>query len=217
MNALNLFQLGGPLMWPLLGLAILGFIYFVERTLFLHKGQIRAGVFVSGIKNLLLKRRLLEALTVCEETPGPVAVVVKAILLHYNCSENEMRICIQNAALVEIPILERRIGTIGVVAKISPLLGLLGTVLGVLQGFFVMQEKGPYADITLFSGYIAQALISTATGIAIAIVAYLAHHFLQGRVRALVHDIEWVGNDMIQFLLKDLPEDQAWEASHSKN
>jgi biopolymer transport protein ExbB len=68
-----------------------------------------------------------------------------------------------------------------------------------------MQTSGPYANAADFSGIISQALITTATGLALAIMAYLAHHFLLGRVRALVHDMEWVGNDMLQFLLVDLP------------
>ncbi|MGE9294177.1 MAG: MotA/TolQ/ExbB proton channel family protein [Puniceicoccales bacterium] len=203
----SLIERGGPLMWPLLVLSLIGFIFFVERTLYLHKGQIRTNTFVDGIKNLVRKRRLLEALTVCEETPGPVASVVKAALLNHDKSEEKMRGAIRDAALVEIPSLERRVGTIAAIAKVSPLLGLLGTVVALLNAFVQMQLKGPYANASTFSGDVAQALITTATGLAIAIMAYLAHHFLHGRVRALVHDMEWVGNDIIQFMHRDVPED----------
>ena len=202
----SLIERGGPLMWPLLVLSLIGFVFFVERTLYLHKGQIRTNTFVDGIKNLVRKRRPLEALTVCEETPGPVASVVKAALLNHDKSEDKMRGAIREAALVEIPSLERRVGTIAAIAKISPLLGLLGTIVALLSAFTQMQEKGPYANAATFSGDVSQALITTATGLAIAIMAYLAHHFLHGRVRALVHDMEWVGNDIIQFLNRDLPE-----------
>ncbi|MBC2593013.1 MotA/TolQ/ExbB proton channel family protein [Ruficoccus amylovorans] len=205
----SLIERGGPLMWPLLVLSLIGFIFFVERTLYLHKGQIRTNTFVDGIKNLVRKRRLLEALTVCEETPGPVASVVKAALLNHDKSEEKMRGAIRDAALVEIPSLERRVGTIAAIAKISPLLGLLGTIVALLNAFLTMQEKGPYANASNFSGDVAQALITTATGLAIAIMAYLAHHFLHGRVRALVHDMEWVGNDIIQFLHRDVPEEES--------
>ncbi|MDP0496839.1 MAG: MotA/TolQ/ExbB proton channel family protein [Verrucomicrobiota bacterium JB024] len=212
----SLIERGGPLMWPLLVLSLIGFVFFVERTLYLHKGQIRTNTFVDGIKNLVRKRRLLEALTVCEETPGPVASVVKAALLNHDKSEDKMRGAIRDAALVEIPSLERRVGTIAAIAKISPLLGLLGTIVALLSAFTQMQEKGPYANAATFSGDVAQALITTATGLAIAIMAYLAHHFLHGRVRALVHDMEWVGNDIIQFLNRDLPEDDNEDESAEK-
>ncbi len=203
----NLLDQGGPMMWPLLILSLLGFVFFIERALFLHKGQIRPPAFLDGITNLVRKRRLLEALTVCEETPGPVACVVKAALLRHNCTESEMRTAVQAAALVEIPVLERRVGTIAAIAKVSPLLGLLGTVVALIQAFLMMEELGPYAPVTLFTGQVANALISTATGLAIAVMAFLAHHFLLGRVRTLVHDMEWAGNQIMQLLLHDLPEE----------
>jgi biopolymer transport protein ExbB len=193
------------MMWPLFALSLLGCVFFLERALFLHKGQIRTTEFVEGIKNLARKRRILEALTVCEETPGPVAAVVKAALRHYQEDETRLRNAIQAMALVEIPTLERRLGTIAMIAKIAPLLGLLGTVLSMLKGFQRMQNGSSYADAADFSAIIAQALVTTASGLAIAVLAYLAYHFLHGRVRALVHDMEWVGNEMLQFLLVDLP------------
>lgn len=207
----NLIEQGGPMMWPLLALSLLGFVFFIERALYLHKGQIRPPAFLDGIKNLVRKRRLLEALTVCEETPGPVASVVKAALLHHNSSGEQMRIAVQDAALVEIPVLERRVGTIAAIAKVSPMLGLLGTIVALLQAFQNMQELGPYAPVSLFTGSVAQALISTAAGLSIAVMAFLAHHFLLGRVRTLVHDMEWAGNQVMQFLLHDLPEEEQAE------
>ncbi|HTB62204.1 MAG TPA: MotA/TolQ/ExbB proton channel family protein [Opitutales bacterium] len=204
---LSLLSQGGPMMWPLFGLSLLGLVFTVERLLFLHKGQIGTAKFIEGIKNLARKRRVLEALTVCEETPGPVAAVVKAALLHYREDETRLRGAIQAMALVEIPTLERRLGTIAVIAKIAPLLGLLGTVLSVLDGFRLMQNpvEGGYVNVLDFSTMIKQALVTTAVGLAVSILAYLAYHLLSGRVRALVHDMEWAGNDMLQFLLVDLP------------
>ncbi len=191
-------------MWLLLLLSIIGLVLFIERTLFLHRSQIRSTEFVSGIKNILRKRRMVEALTVCEETPGPVASVVKAGLLHYEDDEQKMRYAIQEAALVEIPVMERRIGSITAIAHVAPLLGLLGTVLGLINVFYLVQAEGAYAHAGVLAGGVWQALLTTAAGLAIAVPAYLGQHFLYGRVRALVHDMEWVGNDVMQFLLKDL-------------
>jgi len=203
---MNLFDPSSwSMMWPLFALSVLGLVFFLERALFLHKGQIRTAEFVEGIKNLARKRRVLEALTVCEETPGPVAAVVKAALMHYREDESRLRGAIQAMALVEIPTLERRLGTIAIIAKIAPVMGLLGTVLSLLNGFALMNQTGPYVNAAGFAGLIQTALVTTAAGLAIAIMAYLAHHFLYGRVRALVHDMEWVGNEMLQFLLVDLP------------
>jgi len=193
------FKQGGAMMWPLLLLGVFALIFFVERFLFLHKGQIRAHEFLEGIKNLLRKHRLVESLTVCEETPGPVARVIKAALLTHDEPEKILT-AIQAAAIVELPALERRISTIGMIAKIAPMLGLLGTVLSLFESFFSMKQAGPYAGIETFSASIAQALIATITGLALSIFSYICYHFLLGRVRAIVHDIEWSGNEIHQFL-----------------
>jgi biopolymer transport protein ExbB len=197
----SLFAKGGPVMWVLLALGLLGLLLFIERTLYLHRGQIRAAAFMSGIKNILAKRRIVEALTVCEETPGPVAAVVKAALLHADDEADTMRFQVQEAAVVELPALERRLGSIAAIAQVAPLVGLLGTVLGMATTFLAF-EKDYMAASALAAG-MWQALLCTAGSLMLAIPAHLAHHFLAGRVRAIVRDVEWAGNEMMRYLLTD--------------
>ncbi len=197
----SLFARGGPMMWILLLLGVLGLMLFIERTLYLHRGQIRSKDFIDGIKNILAKRRLLEALTVCEEAPGPVPAVVKAALLHANDDEVKMRFAVQEAALVEIPALERRVGTIAAIAQISPLVGLLGTLLGMIVTFRAFEHD--YATSSALAAGMWQALLSTAGGLMVGIPAHLAHHFLSGRVRAILRDVEWAGNEIMRYLLTE--------------
>src|SRR6202522_2141787 len=137
----SLLSHGGPMMWVLLALGLVLVVVFTERALYLHRGQIRSTAFLSGIKNILAKRRLVEALTVCEETPGPVAAVVKAALLHADEDAEAMRFHVQEAAVVELPALERQIGAIGAIAQVAPLVGLLGTVLGFIATFAAFQHN----------------------------------------------------------------------------
>lgn len=197
----SLFARGGPMMWVLLILGVLCLMLFIERALYLHRGQIRSTAFLSGIKNILAKRRIVEALTVCEETPGPVAAVVKAALLNADAEAEKMRFAVQEAALVELPALERRLGTISAIAQVAPLVGLLGTVLGMITTFLAF-EKDYMAASALAKG-MWQALLSTAGSLMLAIPAHLAHHFLSGRVRAIVRDVEWAGNEMMKYLLTE--------------
>ena len=199
----TLFTRGGPLMWVLVVVAAIGVVLFIERALYLHRGQIRSTAFVSGIKNILAKRRLMEALTVCEETPGPVAAVVKAALLHATDDEPKLRFAVQEAALIELPALERRLGAIAAIAQVAPLLGLLGTLLGLITTFHAFNEGGNYATATALAGGMWQALLTTAAGLIVAIPAHCAHHFLGGRVRALVRDMEWAANEIMQYLLHE--------------
>jgi biopolymer transport protein ExbB len=151
----------------------------------------------------------MEALTVCEETPGPVAAVVKSALLHADADEQTMRLAVQEAALVEIPVLERRLGSLAAIAQVAPLVGLLGTLLGMIATFHAFMQGGSYATAGALSTGMWQALISTAGGLVVAIPGHLAYHFLSGRVRAIVRDVEWAGNEIMKYLLveyRSLPE-----------
>lgn len=200
---LSVFSRGGPVMWLMLGLSLVGSVVFIERLLYLHRAQIRSTAFLEGIKNILGKRRLMEAVTVCEETPGPVAAVVKAALLHHDADESKLRLAVQEAALVELPVLERRLGVFAALAQVAPLLGLLGTVVGMIKTFYAFNRGGNYATPAALSGGMWEALLTAAAGLAIAVPAHLAFHFLSARVRAIVRDIEWVANDVMRFLLHD--------------
>lgn len=191
------------MMWVLLVLGGFALLLGIERTLYLHRGQIKAKAFIDGIKNILAKRRLVEALTVCEETPGPVAAVVKAALLHADDSAEAMRFHVQDAAVIELPALERRLGSIAAIAQVAPLVGLLGTVLGMVTTFLAFEQGGNYATAGALSAGMWQALLATAGSLMLAIPAHLAHHFLSGRVRAVVRDVEWSGNEIMKFLLTE--------------
>lgn len=188
------------MMWVLAGLALLGLTLFAERVLYLHRGQIRAKAFVEGVRNILEKRRLVEALTVCEEAPGPVAAVVKAALLHADDPAETMRFHVQEAGIVELPALERRLGAIAAVAQVAPLVGLLGTVLGMVTTFRAFEQGGHYAMAGALSAGMWQALIVAGASLMLAIPMHLAHHFLSARVRAIVRDMEWSGNEIMKYL-----------------
>ena len=187
------------MLWVIVLLGFVGLMLFIERVLFLHRGQIRAKAFVDGIKNILAKRRLVEALTVCEETPGPVAAVVKAALLHAHEDEARMRFAVQEAAIVEIPSLDRRLGSIAAIAQVAPLVGLLGTLLGFITTFAAFERD--YATASALARGMWMALLSTAGSLMLAIPTRLAHHFLASRVRAIIRDIEWAGNEIMEYLV----------------
>ena len=195
----NFILQGGAVMYPLLFISLLGFVLFVERSFFLHKGQIGTQDFLSGIKNLVRKKRLVEALTLCEDTPGPMARIMKSALLNYGESRETIRLAIQSAAIVEIPTLERRIGTIAALARVAPLLGFLGTLIAAFKALYLFESFN--GDSGVLSRLLAEALITSASGLAISVLAMLAYHFLYGRVRSLVHDFEWMGHEIHEFLI----------------
>ncbi len=199
----SVFAQGGAVMGLLVLLGLAALVIFVERALLLHRAQIRSTEFLNGIKNLLQKDRLMEALTLCEETPGPVAKLVKSGLRHASDNEQAMRFAVQEAALAELPVLERRISALAAIAQIAPLFGLLGTLLGMIKTFWLFNQGGNYATPTVLAGGMWEALLTAAAGLVVAIPAHLGRHFLAGRVRALVQDMEWAGNELMRFLLRD--------------
>lgn len=194
---------GGPMILVVLLMAVIALVLFIERTLFLHRAQIRSKPFLEGIKNTLAKRRIVEALTLCEETPGPVAAVVKAALLHSHEDAEKLRFAVQEAAVVEIPSLERRLGAIIAIGQVAPMVGLLGTILGMVTTFSAFTKGGQYATANALSDGMWQALLVTAGSLMVAIPTHLAYHFLSGRVRSMVRDVELAGNEIMRYLLSE--------------
>ena len=194
----TLIQQGGYTLYPLFVLSLIAVLIFTERALFLHKGQIHSLDFLAGIKNLVKKKRLVEALTLCEETPGPLARVVKSALLQYGASDARIRTAIESAALIEVPILQRRIASLSAIARIAPVIGFIGTLIAAFQALVSLEAAN--ADSGYFIEALAQAIISSAVGLGIAALAALGYHFLYGRVRALIFEIERVGHAIHEFL-----------------
>jgi len=196
----NLLTKGGPMMLVIMLLAAVAIVLFIERTLYLQKAQIHSKAFLDGIKNTLNSRRLVEALTICEETPGPVASVVKAALMHAGQPPEKLRFAVQEAAIVEIPSLERRLGALAAIGQVAPLAGLLGTLFGLIMTFHAFMQGAENATAAALSSGLWQALVITAASLMLTIPVHLAHYFLTGRVRALTRDIEWSANEIMQYL-----------------
>lgn len=197
----SLLSKGGPMMLVLLFMAAVAIVLFVERALFFRRGQINSKAFLDGIKNALEGRRRVEAVTICEETPGPVAIVVKAALMNAGQSPEKLRCAVQDAAIVELPALERRIGALAAIGQITPLVGLLGTVLGMITTFHAFMKGAEFATATALAGGLWQALIVAAASLMLAIPVHLGRHFLTGRVRALTRDMEWAANEIMEYLI----------------
>jgi biopolymer transport protein ExbB len=205
MKYLNVFDVAGPVAWPLLGMAVFGLTVFFERTTFFQKVQINASDFLDGIINLLKKNRSLEALTLCEETRGPVAALVRAALLHRNSSKQEIQEAIQSVAMLEIPTLAKRQRLLGTVAGLSPMLGLLGSVLACLDS---LQRLGSPATTVNFNPDFFSALLTTAFGLSIAMFAYCGKEFLRSRVDSIIRDMEWSAHGIYRYLTLEAQGDQ---------
>jgi len=197
---LELMQKGGPAMWVILAVSVVGLAVFLERLIYLHRAQVRVGEFLRGLANLVKGDRYEEARKQCLSTPGPVARVALSAVLARECPRAELRDIVQEAGQLEVPRLERHLGLLTGLAYTAPLLGLLGTVLGLLEAFYLVSTQGGYATVADISGAVYQSLISAAAGLAVAIPALIGASYLSARVKDLLHDMERAGIEMVNLL-----------------
>lgn len=186
--------------WFILGLGLLALGLFIERALFLHRVNIRVKDFASGITNLITIGRIPEALAVCEETPGPMGSVIKSALLSHDLTEAERRAAVQSAALVHIPLLERRIGLLTAIASIAPVLGILGTFAAMHEGIAMLLDRGTQAGVTDLLTGMQQAMTCSILGLMVCVPSLLAYYYLSDRVHAMVEDMEWAAHTVLNAL-----------------
>ena len=195
----ELMQKGGPAMWLMLGCSLVAVSIFFERLFNLHRAQIKADDFLKGIYNVLRQRNYVEAVSICDETPGPVAHIVRAAILHHDEEVERIRQAIEETGFVEVPRLERHLGLLATLAKLAPLIGLLGTVLGMMRALMTAEQKAPLVQSGDLMAGMWQALICTAAGLVVAILAYAGYNLLVTRVESIVLDMEKISGDMITF------------------
>lgn len=188
-------------MWIILLCSVVAIGVFFERLLYLHRVSIRIGELLGGLALLLQRDNLSEALQECSVTPGPVARVLQAALQRPNADRTELKEITTDAGLLELPNLERNLSILSMLSYITPLIGLLGTVLGLLDAFLAISAHGGYATSAEIAKGVFESLLTTAAGLAVAIPAFLAYSYLSSRVNDLIHDIERAGIEVIQLLL----------------
>ena len=186
----NLLADGGPVLWLLLIASAVALSVFIERVLHCHRAQINSTEFLNGVRNVLKRDNVVEALSICDATPGPVARLVKTAILNRDQGRERLHEALEEAGLAEVPRLEEKLNLLATIAQIAPLLGLLGTVLGFIQVFGQLETAGLYAHVGQLAKGIWQALICTAAGLAVAIPAYAGYNYLVNRVNDIVLDME---------------------------
>jgi len=197
-------RFGGPMIWPILGASTVALVVFFRRVLHYHRAQINSMEFLNGVRNVLKRDNVVEAISICDATPGPVARLVKVAILNRERGQEGVREALEEAGLIEVPPLENKLNLLATIAQITPLMGLLGTVLGFIEIFTKLQSKATLATVQDLSGGIWQALICTAAGLAVAIPCYAAYNYLVSRVNAIVLDMEKAATEILN-IISELP------------
>ena len=191
---------GGPVMWLILFASITAMFIFFEKWFQFHSEQINVGELITGLFNVLRRDGYVEAITLCDNTPGPVPAVLNAAILARQRGDRNLESAIESACLDEVARLERHLNILGTIGYIAPLLGLLGTVLGLMEAFqAVNADASVYLSVTELASAVNQALITTAAGLAVAIFCYGAYNYLQSRLNAITLDIEKAASEIVAF------------------
>src|SRR5208282_3195189 len=142
---------GGPVIWLILLAAAVAIVVFIERALYCHRSQINSTEFLNGVRTVLKRDNVVEAISICDATPSPVGRLVKAAILNRERGRERVREAVEEAGLTEVPLLEERLNLLATIAQITPLLGLLGTIIGFMDIFSQVQEAGLYANVEQLS------------------------------------------------------------------
>lgn len=191
---------GGPVMIPLLLCSVLMVAVCLERLFYLWRSRIDTEDLMDDIKLALQQGKILEAMQIAKKARGPVAAVLAAGIAHYDKDKEHIRERLEEVAHEEVFRMERRLGMLDVLVTIAPLLGLLGTVTGIIKSFSVITAVGGMDDPLALSGGIAEALVTTAVGLIIAIPGMLVYSYLTSLIDRFVVDINKRSSELLVIL-----------------
>ena len=204
---LDLLVRGGAVVWIIFGMGLLAFAVFIERALHLHRARIRSEDFLKGIYNILARKNISEAVAICEETPGPVAHIAKTAILHRDYDTADLRTAVDDAGVSEISRMERRLVVVATAAQLAPLLGLLGTVLGMVELMIVLQNQVIVQSPDIMGGMM-KALMATGAGLCVAIPCHAAFNLLIVKIDRIVLDMETAASELIAFIKTGMKEEK---------
>jgi len=192
-------------LWLILLAGAVAIVVIIERFLHCHRAQINSTEFLNGIRNVLRRDNVVEAVSICDATHGPVARLVKTAILNRDNGRERIRESLEEAGLAEVPRLEEKLNLLATIAQLAPLLGLFGTALGFIQIFQAMGKAGLTANAESLSGGIWEALICTAAGLAVSIPAHAGYNYLVSRVNSVVLDMERAATEIVNIVTEHTP------------
>ncbi|MBU4305148.1 MAG: MotA/TolQ/ExbB proton channel family protein [Candidatus Omnitrophica bacterium] len=200
---IDMLNKGGPVMVPIILCSIFALAIIMERITNLYRSKIDTTRFMDEITAALKRNRIPDALEICEHTQGPIAHILKAGISRHDRSRQEIREAIEDAGVHEVPKLEKNLSALATIAHVSPLLGLLGTVTGMVNTFQIIQQRTQSmypVDPSVLAKGIWEALITTVAGLIVAIPSFVAYNYLVAKAENLVVEMEIIATDLVNIL-----------------
>ena len=200
MSLFDLFLKGGALMWVLLALSIIAIYILGKKWWMIRKAGKIDGNFIREIRSLMHDGKTKSAISLCSRYDSPVARMVEKGIERAGRPLPDIQTAIENTANIEVARLEKGLPTLATIAGGAPMIGFLGTVMGMVQAFFNMASAGNNIDITLLSGGIYVAMITTVGGLIVGIIAYFGYNYLTSQISDLVFKMESTTIDFMDLL-----------------
>lgn len=200
MSMLELLAEGGVLMIPLFLLSLVAVYVITERWRSLNNSRIEVDGFLRSVEGMLKDGDRQRALTYCDGIDKPLARILKAGIRRLGRPIRDIEDAISNAGKKEIFHLEKRMNWLATIAGVAPLIGFTGTVTGMIEAFMDIQSLQGNVNPSVLAGGIWEALITTATGLIVGIIAYGFYNFLLGKINRMVHELENASADFIDLL-----------------
>ena len=195
----QMFKDGGELMWPLAASAVWGLVVIVVKLIDLTVKGIRTNKVLREVDQLMAQRKITEAMAVARDSNTPAGRILYAALERRDEGTERVMKAVENVGVLEMAGLERGLVSLATVSNVAPLLGFLGTVMGMIEAFAAIEAAGE-VEATLVAAGIKVALITTAAGLTIAIPVNIAHNYFVSKIDQLVIDMEESAQKMIDTL-----------------
>jgi biopolymer transport protein ExbB len=197
---LNYFLRGGIMMYPLFLASVLALAIIINKLQVLSRAKTGERELMGRIKGLVDQKRVEQAVAVCNNSKGPVASILKAGLSQYDKGQKAMEDAFETQASEEVPRLETYLPALATIAAVSTLMGFTGTVIGMIRAFDSIAAASATSPAIVASG-ISEALITTATGLLIAIPTLLFYRYFVHRVDRFVSEVERYCREVIRILI----------------
>ncbi len=196
----NLVMAGGPLMIPLVICSVIAIYIFVERLLTVNRANVSSDSFMGKIKELVVRGDINGAKILCAQHDTPVARMIEKGVTRIGSPLKNIEASIENVGKIEVFRLEKNLSVLATIAGAAPMIGFLGTVIGMVSAFIaIAQEEGSVSPKLLADG-IYTAMVTTVAGLIVGIIAYLAYNYLVTRVSKIVHKMEYSSIEFIDLL-----------------
>ncbi len=200
MSLFSIIIKGGWLLIPIFIASIIAVAIIIDRYIVINRSRLNVPSFLVKIRGLLKRGDMQSAIEYCMEEKSPAANIVKKGLKKYNLGHERVREAIESAGKQEISKLEKGLSILATISGVAPLLGFLGTVTGMISAFMRIQDLQGAANPSDLAGGIWEALLTTAFGLAVGIVALTFYNYLLSSINKLVLDMEVISNDVVDIL-----------------